>query len=112
MESIGKIIGQAVLLFLGALLALLVGGLATPVLWLLLRLLGLIEWLAWVAGSYQRLMIGGGLLLGAMVGGILLHLIQQGYGESHKLGVPAGMIGGAMGGLASSLMFFTIVAVL
>jgi hypothetical protein len=93
------------------LFGLLVGGIAAPVAWLILRLLGVIiplglliglDWLMWV----------GGVIIGALAGGGVMKAIMSALEEDDWLSTFLGAIGGAVGGLLSSIMFFPIVALL
>lgn len=91
--------------------AILVSGIAMPVIWFIIRLLGLIGPLITLFGMLNGL-IYGGVIVGAVIGALSIILILKTFGEWDKLGITVGMIGGVIGGVASSVMFFPIVAIL
>lgn len=107
-----SVAGNVVLAIIKVLFAMIVGGIATPIMWFILRLLDLIRPLALVFGGLTWLMFVGGAILGAIVGGITLAAVMASFDEVDRLSVILGALGGAVGGLASSVMFFPIVAIL
>jgi hypothetical protein len=107
MSAAKQIITSIVKLLFG----LLVGGVAVPVAWFIIRLLGVIiplglliglDWLMWV----------GGVIIGALAGGGVMKAIMSALEEDDWLSIFLGAIGGAVGGLFGSIMFFPIVALL
>lgn len=99
-------------LLMAILLAILVSGIALPVVWFIIRLLGLIEPLVNLFGGIRWLMVIGGITFGSLAGALSIMLILKVFGEWNKLGIIFGAIGGAIGGIVSSLMFFPLVAIL
>ena len=110
--TIGQIISRGIWLLVGLGVAGLVSGLAMPILWLLLRISGVVRLLIDLLGDYTLLMSGGGIILGVLVGAVFIDLIGKAFGNVSKLAVLFGAIGGAAGGYAGSLMFFPLVAIL
>ena len=107
MSAAKQIITSIVKLLFG----LLVGGVAVPVAWFVIRLLGLIlplgravglDWLMWV----------GGVIIGALAGGLTMRAIMVALEEGDWLSIALGVVGGGVGGFCSSIMFFPIVALL
>jgi hypothetical protein len=93
------------------LFGLLIGGVAAPVGWFILRLLGVIiplgrliglDWLMWI----------GGAIIGALAGGGVVKAIMSALEEDGRLSILVGAIGGALGGFLGSIMLFPIVALL
>jgi hypothetical protein len=93
------------------LFGLLIGGVAAPVAWFILRLLGVIiplgmliglDWLMWV----------GGAIIGALAGGGVMKAIMSALEEDGWFSILLGAIGGTVGGFFGSIMFFPIVALL
>ncbi len=95
----------------GVLLGLLVGGVAVPVAWFIIRIFGLVRPLGMAVGL-DWLMYLGGIVIGALAGGITLRAIMASLGEKDKLSTVLGAVGGAVSGFLSSIMFFPIVAIL
>ncbi|HUV95528.1 MAG TPA: hypothetical protein VMX14_11985 [Anaerolineae bacterium] len=106
--SVGnKIIAWVVEVVLGFL----VGGVAVPVVWFIIRILGLIRPLGMALGL-DWLMFLGGIVIGALAGGITVRAIMASLYEEDKLNTVLGAVGGAVSGFLSSIMFFPIVAIL
>lgn len=105
---VGKLVG----LLVSGLSAVIIGGIGTPVVWLILRVIGLTDAVIGWLGQFEGLMIGGGLLIGALIGGTLSAVIARTLERTNKPAFIIGIIGGAIGGYASSLMFFSIVVIL
>lgn len=89
----------------------LVGGLAVPVVWFIIRILGLIRPLGMALGL-GWLMYLGGAVIGALAGGITLRATMGSLHRERKLSTVLGAISGAASGCLSSIMFFPIVAIL
>ena len=105
------IVREIILSVVKVLFALLIGGVAAPVVWFIIRLLGLIlplglaiglDWLMWI----------GGAIIGALAGGLVLRGIMSALEEEDRRSLVLGMVGGAVGGFLGSIMFFPIVALL
>jgi len=96
----------------GALLAFFVSLFAMPVLWFVLRLIGLIAPLLNLFGSHTLLVQVGGLLMGGLVGALLLTILSRAYGQPGKTVTIVGFVGGVAGGLIGSLLFFPLVVFL
>ena len=105
-------IGKLFWLLAGACFAALVSGIAMPVIWLMLRLVGLIGVLLHLFNDVTLLMRLGGFIFGILVGALFILLMTRTFGDVNKLGVIFGALGGAVGGVASSIMFFPVVAIL
>ncbi len=93
----------------GMFVAIIASALAMPVIWTLIRIAGLIKPLASLMGGYNGLMVIGGIIFGALIGGILLYFAIKALGGWNKAAIGFGAFGGALGGLAGTLMFFPIV---
>ena len=102
---------QIILSIVKVLFALLIGGVAAPVAWFVIRLLGLIRPLGLAIGLDWLMWIGG-TIIGALAGGLVLRAIMSALEEEDKLSLVLGMAGGAVGGFFGSIMFFPIVAIL
>jgi hypothetical protein len=96
----------------GMFVAAIISALVMPVIWTLVRIAGLIEPLAGLLGSYNGLMLIGGLVLGALVGGILLYFAMKAFADRSKIAIGFGAAGGAVGGVFGTLLFFPIVVFL
>ena len=96
----------------GLFAAVILAALAMPVIWTLVRIAGLIEPLAGLLGGYNGLMMIGGFVLGALIGGILLYFATKALGERSRTAIGFGAAGGALGGVAGTLLFFPIVVFL
>ena len=103
---------QAIGLLISGLSALIISGLGTPIVWLILRIVGVTDPLIIWLGHYYGLMVVGGLLIGAILGIILSVLIARILEKSNMAAFITRLVGGAIGGYASSLMFFPIVVIL
>jgi len=100
-------------LFTTACFAALISSLLTPLVWFILRLTNLINLLAEVLTHDLRLLMYlGGLLIGLLIGGLLILLIGKTIARVDGWVIACGLVGGAIGGYASSLMFFPVVAIL
>lgn len=104
----GKLFG----LLLSGLSALFVSTVGTPVVWFILRVVGLTDLIILWQGHYYGLMVGGGLLIGTLIGGGLATLMAKMLERTRLMTSIASIIGGAIGGYVSSLMFFPIVVIL
>jgi hypothetical protein len=102
---------EAILSVVKVLFALLIGGVAVPIVWFIIRLLGLIRPLGRAIGLDWLMWIGGP-IIGGIAGGLVLRAIMSALEEEDKLSLVLGMIGGAIGGFCGSIMFFPIVAIL
>jgi hypothetical protein len=89
------------------LVAMLIGAIAAPVMWFIIRVLGLIPPI-----RLELLVFGGGGVLGALAGSISLAVVLKSLGERDRLALVVGAVGGAIGGVCSSVMFFPIVVIL
>jgi hypothetical protein len=105
-------IGKVFWLLTGACFAALVSGIAMPVIWLMLRLVGLVDLLLYLFKDVTLLMRLGGFIFGVLVGALFIVLMTRTFGDVNKLGLIFGALGGAVGGIASSIMFFPLVAIL
>jgi branched-subunit amino acid transport protein len=106
--SAGKI-----LVFIGeVLLGIVISTIAMPVLWFLARVVGLLQPMRLSLGMIRALIYVGGPILGALVGAGVIAAILRALDEESRLGIVLAGIGGAIGGLAGSVMFFPIVAIL
>jgi hypothetical protein len=94
------------------LFGIIVGAVAVPVIWFICRLLGLIRVMAIVFGGLTWLMFLGGMIFGALAAAITITAVLASLGEADKSSVVFGAVGGGIGGLCSSVMFFPIVAIL
>lgn len=103
---------KIVVAILKMLFAVLVGGIAVPVIWFIIRLLGLVRLMAIIVGGLKWLMFLGGAVFGALAGAIAIAAVMASLDEKDKPGIILGAFGGAIGGLCSSVMFFPIVAIL
>lgn len=108
MSAAKQIITSIVKLLFG----LLVGGVAVPVAWFVIRLLGLILPLGMAVGLDWLMWVGGG-IIGALAGGLTMRAIMVALEEEGDwLSIALGVVGGGVGGFCSSIMFFPIVALL
>ena len=105
-------LGKLFWLFMATGLAIILSAMAVPVLWLILRVVGLLPVLIRMVNNIQFLIQGGGLIFGLLVGSLAMVLLGRSQGRIDGWAVGFGALGGAVGGLASSLMFFPIVAIL
>ena len=105
-------IGKLFWLLAGACFAALVSGIAMPIIWLLLRLVGLVDLLLHLFDDATLLMRLGGVIFGVLIGALFMLLMTRTFGEVNKLGLIFGALGGAVGGVAGSIMFFPLVAIL
>jgi len=103
--------GKIVMSISELLFGVLVGGLAVPVVWFIIRILGLIKPLGMALGL-DWLMYLGGIVIGALAGGITLRATMGSLHRERKLSTVLGVVSGAVSGLLSSIMFFPIVAIL
>jgi hypothetical protein len=103
---------RVVVAIIETLFGVLVGAIAVPVIWFICRVLGLIRLMAIVFGGFKWLMFFGGAVFGALAGVITIAVVMASLEEKDRLGVVLGAVGGAFGGLCSSVMFFPIVAIL
>lgn len=93
-------------------LAIICSGMAMPIIWFIIRWTWFIDPLLRLFGGSINLMYAGGLVFGAMVGVGAMVVILKVLQEWSCLAIIGGGIGGAIGGLASSIMFFPLVAIL
>lgn len=103
---------RVVVAIVETLFGVLIGAIAVPVIWFISRILGLIRLMATIAGGLAWLTFLGGIVFGALAGAITIAVVMASLEEKDKLGVVLGAVGGAFGGLCSSVMFFPIVAIL
>jgi hypothetical protein len=103
---------KIVLAIFKMLFGVIVGAVAVPVIWFICRLLGLIRVMAIVFRGLTWLMFLGGMIFGALAAAITIAAILASLGEKDRSAVVLGAVGGGIGGLCSSVMFFPIVAVL
>jgi hypothetical protein len=96
----------------GALLGFVVSVFAMPVLWFVIRLVGLIDPLLNLLGEPILLMQLGGLIMGGALGAILLTVLSRAYAQPGKTVTIVGLVGGALGGFIGSVLFFPLVAFL
>jgi hypothetical protein len=108
MSILSRILG----LFLAVASGMIVAGIAVPVAWVVVRVLGLIPVLAAFLGRLDYLMWLGGVVFGVLAGPLAVGGAIRAMGENDRAAIAAGAIGGAVGGLASSIMFFPIVGLL
>ncbi len=92
-------------------LAALVAALLTPVAWLLVRLVGGLPFLILATQSrlYPFHLLAG--LFGSIVGWVLIRYLAAytGTGARGRASRVAGILGGSVGGMVSSLLFFPLV---
>ncbi len=105
---IGKMM-WSLIAFLSGIMA---GGIAVPVLSVFVRLAGLIPNLVRLFGRVDMVMYLGGIVFGLPVAAVVLTLMLRAMGEEDRRVVIIGAVGGAVGGLASSIMFFPIIGFL
>lgn len=105
-------IGKIFWLLMAIFFAMLISGIAVPVIWFIMRLLGLIEPSINLFGGITGVMYTGGVAFGTVIGATSIIIILKAFGEWNKLGIMFGVIGGIIGGIGSSVMFFPIVAIL
>ena len=85
---------------------------AMPIIWFIIRWTWFIDPLLRLLGGSINLMYAGGLVFGAMVGAGSIIITLRVVEEWSRLAIILGGIGGAIGGLASSIMFFPLVMIL
>lgn len=102
--------GRIVTLTAVFLVGIVIGAAVTPLAWFLIRVFGLVSVLIRLLGTSLPLLggalIGGGLTFTAMRG------LARTLDETPRIGVVIGTLGGALGGLANSVIFFPIMAFL
>jgi hypothetical protein len=106
------VVTRIIVAILKVLFGVIIGAIAVPVAWFICRVLGLIRMMAVVFGGLQWLMFLGGVIFGALAGAIVIAVIMMSLEEKSKSSVVLGALGGAVGGVCSSVMFFPIVAIL
>jgi hypothetical protein len=104
------IVGKIITLILEFLIALLIGAVAAPLGWFLLRVFGLVGFLVNLLG--RALPFAGGAIIGAGVTTVAMSAILKAIGERHSVTLAVGALGGGIGGLASSVIFFPFMAFL
>ena len=80
------------------LFGILISGIAMPVIWFIIRLLGLIDPLLNLFGGGTWLMYTGGIIFGMLVGALSIIVILKAFGEWNRLGIILGAVGGVIGG--------------
>jgi hypothetical protein len=108
MSVVGRALGLLIFCAGGMICALF----AVPIAWVLVRIAGLIPVLSRALGRMDILVYLGGILFGAVAAALVIAAVIKAMGEEDRPAVIAGTVGGAIGGLASSIMFFPIVGLL
>lgn len=103
-------VGKIIALMLAFLLALLIGAVAAPLGWFLIRVFGLVGPLVRLMG--RALPLVGGALIGAGATAVAMRAILKAIGERNRLTMLVSVLGGGVGGLASSVIFFSFMAFL
>jgi len=105
--SLGGKIGTLIAVFL---VTVIIGAVAAPLGWFLIRVFGLVGLLVRLLGRalpfVGGVLIGGGTAAGSMMG------ILKTLDETPRIGMVVGIIGGGLGGLAGSVIFFPFMAFL
>ena len=105
-------VGEKIVMSIAEVLfGLLVGGFAVPVAWFIIRILGLIRPLGMALGLGWVMYLGG-IVIGALAGGITLRATMGSLHRERRLSTVLGAVSGAVSGFLSSIMFFPIVAIL
>ncbi len=108
MALVGKLIG-ALITFCAGIIA---GGFVVPIMWIIIRLVGLIPVLTALLGSLRLVMYLGGVVFGVVGAGLTVRWVVATMGEENRTAIIIAALGGAVGGLGSSVMFFPIVGLL
>lgn len=102
--------GKIVALIAVFLVGIIIGAVAAPLGWFFIRILGLVGILVRLLGTSLPLL--GGALIGGGLAAVAMTGILKTLDETPRIGMVVGALGGAVGGLASSVIFFPFMAFL